>query len=311
MTLRPNRLYLLWLEMLWTVIAGCSEPARQVVSRQLSARPPGPTFRVRAGYVPRELRESSGVAVSRQHNGILWSHNDSRNENLLFATSLGGELRGTFRVAGATNRDWEDIALAPCPGEPGDCLYIGDTGDNGRNRKDVAIYVVPEPSPRQGDASEIRETAPAVRWTVRYDDGPEDVEALAVTLDGTVLLVTKGRHGPIRLYAVKPEEVHDGQPTTARLVREMDIAPIRLLGRWVTGAAISPNGRRMVIRTYTELFFYQFDAAGRLTLTGDCFLGAQEPQGEGVDFLDDETLVLTSEAVLGRRGPITVVRCSP
>jgi hypothetical protein len=291
-------------------VAGCAESARQPVPREATPPPPGPTLRVRTGYVPRELNESSGVAVSRRHDGVLWSHNDSRNENLIYATTLEGELRGTYLVVGATNRDWEDIALAPCPDDPGDCLYIGDTGDNGRRQREVAVFVVGEPTPRPGDASRIRETAPAAKWAVRYDNGPEDVEALAVAPDGEVLLVTKGRGGRVRLYGVKP---HDGEgATSARLIRELDITPMRLVGRWVTGAAMSPDGGRMVIRTYTELFFYQFDAAGRLTLLGEpCFLGAEEPQGEGVDFLDGETLVLTSEAVPGRPRPITVVRCSP
>ena len=309
---RRNRLRVLELGIAWVAIAGCTEPARQSVPREPAAPPPGPMLRIRAGYVPPELRESSGVAVSRRHDGILWSHNDSRNENLLFATTLDGQLRGTYLVVGASNRDWEDIALAPCPDDPGDCLYIADTGDNGRRQPEVAIFVVPEPSPRPGDTARIRKTAPAEKWVIRYDDGPEDVEALAVAPDGEVLLVTKGRGGPVRLYAVNPAQISGDRATSARLVREMDIAPLRLVGRWVTGAAMSPDGRRMVIRTYTELFFYRFDVSGRWTRLGrPCFLGAVEPQGEGVDFLDGETLVLTSEAVPGRRGPITVVRCTP
>jgi hypothetical protein len=251
------------------------------------------------------------VAVSRRHDGVLWSHNDSRNENLLFATTLQGELRGTYLVVGADNRDWEDIALAPCPDDPGDCLYIADTGDNGRRQREVAIFVVPEPPLGPGDAARVDETAPAEKWVISYDDGPEDVEALAVAPDGEVLLITKGRGGPVRLYAVKPADVRGERATSARLVRELDIAPLRLVGRWVTGAAMSPDGRRMVIRTYTELFFYRFDASGRwIRLGRPCFLGAEEPQGEGVDFLDHETLVLTSETVPGRRGPITLVRCT-
>ena len=309
---RRNCLRVLGLEIAWMALAGCTEPARHSGPGEPTAPPPGPILRIRAGYVPRELRESSGVAVSRRHDGILWSHNDSRNENLLFATTLAGELRGTYRVVGADNRDWEDIASAPCHDGPGDCLYIADTGDNGRRQREVAIFVVPEPTPRPGDTARIRETAPAQKWVIRYDDGPQDVEAIAVAPDGEVLLVSKGRGGPVRLYAVKPEHVRGERPTSARLIREMDITPLRLVGRWVTGAAISPDGRRMVIRTYTELFFYRLDAASRWTRLGSpCFLGAEEPQGEGVDFLDGETLVLTSEAAPGRRGPITVVRCTP
>jgi hypothetical protein len=38
-------------------------------------------------------------------------------------------------------------------------------------------------------------------------------------------------------------------------------------------------------------------------------LGLVEPQGEGVDFLDDERMVLTSERARGSPGGITLVRC--
>jgi hypothetical protein len=40
-----------------------------------------------------------------------------------------------------------------------------------------------------------------------------------------------------------------------------------------------------------------------------CHIGAIEPQGEAIDFLDEETLVLTSEALPGRPGPIHRVVC--
>jgi hypothetical protein len=51
-------------------------------------------------------------------------------------------------------------------------------------------------------------------------------------------------------------------------------------------------------------------ADGQLEPDGQpCWLGTREPQGEAVDFLDDDTLVLTSESFLGRHGTIHRVRC--
>src|SRR5205085_6750727 len=87
------------------------------------------TFRNRA------LRESSGVAVSREHPGILWTFNDSDNPPYLFATDTLGGDRGTFEVAGAENVDWEAMALAPCAS--GSCVYLADTGDDLERRSSV------------------------------------------------------------------------------------------------------------------------------------------------------------------------------
>jgi hypothetical protein len=40
-----------------------------------------------------------------------------------------------------------------------------------------------------------------------------------------------------------------------------------------------------------------------------CFLGEAEPQGEAIDYLDAETLILTSERSRGRPGVIHRLRC--
>src|SRR5882762_10325871 len=88
------------------------------------------------------VKESSGVAVSRAHPGVLWTHNDSGDGAYVYATDLTGADRGFVRIEGARAVDWEDIALGPCPARRDACLYIADTGDNDRTRKSVVIYAV-------------------------------------------------------------------------------------------------------------------------------------------------------------------------
>src|SRR3989441_942792 len=77
---------------------------------------PSATFRS-----PR-VRESSGVAVSRAHRGVLWTHNDSGDDTYVYATDLAGTDRGVVRIRGARAVDWEDIALGPCPTGGGDAV---------------------------------------------------------------------------------------------------------------------------------------------------------------------------------------------
>ena len=280
------------------------------------SKPPGataqldnPELRVTTGYLPAALDESSGVAVSRRHGGILWSHNDSGHDNLVYAVNQEGDQLGTFRVSLGENRDWEDIALASCPNGVGDCLYIADTGDNEARRRRVFLYVVPEPVLPVPNPDSIYETDPALSFEIRYEDGPRDVEALAVGPNGDVLFLTKSIGEATRLYTVKRSDLDRGDAITARFQGELE-QPAPTLGWWVTGAAVSPAGTRAVVRTYTELLFYRWSDGGTLTPDGPpCVLDANEPQGEGVDFLDEATVVLTSESLRGRRGPITIVRC--
>lgn len=270
-----------------------------------------PSILVLTGMLPKDLKESSGVAVSRKHENILWSHNDSGDDPDIYAINLAGDELGRFRVRRARAGDWEDIALGPCPNEEQtpDCLYIADTGDNEGRRASVNLYIVPEPVPPEERRKRRRDTRRSRRLTVRYPRGHPDVEAMAVGPEGHVLLVSKGRRGPITMYHIPVERLNQDS-VLARFAGTLSMPSTRQLGRLVTGAAISPSGRRAVIRTHWELFFYDRDENGRLTADGPpCFLGAVEPQGEAVDFLDEENLVLLSETLGGHPGTIYRVRC--
>lgn len=194
-----------------------------------------PTFyRVTGVFEESRLIESSGVAVSRNHPGILWTHNDGGDKPNLYVTNLSGEDLGHYRISGADARDWEDIALGPCPDADTTCIYIADTGDNLRRRRAVAIYIMEEPGvlPQPGKRADAH--LRAARLEVRYPDGPHDVEALAVAPEGDIFLITKGLRGRVKLFRVPTGAVRD---TSVTAVDEgfLDIVPQRMLGRLVTG----------------------------------------------------------------------------
>jgi len=98
---------------------------------------------------------------------------------------------------------------------------------------------------------------------------------------------------------------------TVSPLQRLPISPFATLGRLVTGAAIRPDGRLVAIRTYTEIYTFVPGDGGRLTPSGwpACNITGLEVQGEAIDFLDDSTFVLTSEADRRGRGPINTVRC--
>lgn len=246
--------------------------------------------------LPQGLPESSGVAASRRHAGVLWTHNDS-GAGEVFAVDAMGRLVGKSRIAGANNEDWEDIALAACAG--GDCLYIADTGDNDRDRDDAAIYRVAEPEP--GAAS-----APAERLAVRYPGGSRDTEAMFVLPSGDIYLVSKGRKDPRTLYRYRPgaaevEEVLELGPE-AKDQLEM-----------ITAASASPSGEWVAIREYKRLAIYRTQdlLAGRATPALDVdltFVG--EVQGEAVALLDNGRVLLTSEGGFkDAPGSIAILQC--
>jgi hypothetical protein len=245
------------------------------------------------------LPEASGVVASRRHPGRLWAHNDSGDGGLVAVTDRGAVV-ARVRLTGVPIDDWEALAVGPCPS--GTCLYIGDIGDNDASRKRITVYRVPEP-----DAAA---TSIAVRdaFHATYPDGAHDAEVLFVTPKGEMFIVTKGETGPIALYRF-PRDIKSGGTVRLEAVgqpRSGKNSPDDQL----TDGAVSPNGAWIVLRTKTRLLFHSasdlttgnWREAGRLSLAS-----LEEPQGEGVAFVDDKTLVLVSEGG-GKSQPGTFAR---
>jgi hypothetical protein len=251
--------------------------------------------------LPDEIHESSGVAASRAHAGVFWTHNDS-GDPVVYAVNAQGQLAGTVRVSGARVEDWEDISLAPCP-SGGDCLYVGDIGDNDARRASVTVWRVPEPAP--GDA----ESRPAEALVFRYPDGAHDAEAMFV-LDGRVHIVTKGETGPVALYRA-PASPAAGQTATLEKVRELASGDLTRKER-VTGADASPDGAWIAVRTLEEAAFYPargFVDGGAAEPRRMDLGELDEAQGEGIGFTADGAVLVTSEG--GKKSdPATFARLS-
>jgi len=237
--------------------------------------------------LPREVRETSGLAESGKQPGVFWTHNDGKKPEL-FAVRSDGTVSGRVRVAGVKLRDWEDLGVGPCGS--GTCLYLADTGDNGGERSDVTIVEVPEPALTAGTASASRVVQ------LRYPDGAHDAEAVFRMPGGDLFIVTKGRHGAVELYRV-PRDT-GGDVRMLERIRELAPQPSDPLD-WVTGGAASPDGKWVAVRSYRELRFYRAD-----DLLGD---GTAQPvvvdltplgerQGESVAFARDGSVWLSSES---------------
>ena len=264
----------------------------------------GDTARVVSlGTLSPELDESSGVAVSRRYDGVVWSHNDG-DDPVLYALRPDGTLLSRISVEVDDTEDWEDIALGPCPPESvapagGDCLYVGDVGDNDAERESMMVVVLREPDPGKPGTVPVLGT---IRF--RYPDGPADTEALAVSPGGDILLVTKGEDGNSRLYQLSPG-LDGGGVRDAELLGPLPTQTDRDEDR-ITGAAVSPDGRTLAIRSHHAVFLTALnDPLGAPIL---CEIGLSQPQGEGIDFLDGRRLILTSEEEAGR-APIVRLRC--
>jgi hypothetical protein len=230
--------------------------------------------------------EASGAALDRRMHGMFWTHGDSGNEPSLFALGINGQLLGRVRLTGARNRDWEDMAIGPCPG--GTCVYVGDIGNNLGRQMDLVLYRAPVPT------ADDTATAPAEVFRARFPGGGRDAEALFVMPGGEVYLVSKGRAEPVELWRW-PTPLRPG-PVDLERVREIAPRP-RQLGDYVTGAGASEDGRWVAVRTYGRLALYR--GADLLGTGGPAYTmdlaALGEAWGEGVAVESDGTVLLVSE----------------
>lgn len=268
----------------------------------------------------RNLVENSVGVTSVTQPGIIFGLNDSGNEPLVFVFDSTGAQRGVWQVIGARNRDWEAASLGPCgPDSTGWCLYIGDVGDNEARKTSVTIYRVPEPM-IEGSHFESPPTLPIQdRLDFRYADHPHDVEAMYVTRDGSIFLITKRRlldrqrrPRPALVFRLAPEAWDSIGIVTASLVDSLPIIPGETEDRTISDAALSPDGTLLAVRTYAEVFVFAVDSVSGMPTHGRtptiCSIARlRENQGEGVGWWwDRRRLVLTSE---GRNAPLYLVTC--
>lgn len=268
---------------------------------------------VRMGHLTdRKLDEASGLATSVGEPGVFWSQNDSGNDGLLFAYDSTGRALARVKVRGAPNDDWEAIAVGPCA--DGQCLTIADVGDNGARRRTLTLYQLAEPRTTASESPVLR------RLTLRYADGPHDVEAMFAGADGSLWLVTKrpsrgdnGAPRPVRLYHVPRAAWEQAGIYTAAVLDSLPVTPERgSLHDWVTDASLSPQladgSRRVVLLSYGAVHVFAADATtGRPgARLGRCTLPIPESSAEGITWLPDGRLLVVTE---GKGGALYAGRC--
>jgi hypothetical protein len=212
--------------------------------------------------------------------------------------------------------DWEDMAGARDRSGRGR-LWFGDIGDNLSARSaGVTVYRVDEPraAPRSGNtgggcAAPAERQVSATRFDLRYADGPHDAETLLVQ-PGTqrVFVVTKDiTGGPAALYAA-PRKLERGAVNVLERVTDVTLSPGTPDPGVITGGDISPDGKRLVLRTYTEAFEWRIpdgDLGAALAETPTRIALPETPQGEAIAYTRrGDALITTSENPGGTNPPV-------
>jgi hypothetical protein len=210
--------------------------------------------------------EVSGVVASRIVQA-LWIEEDSGNPTTIYAIDPAGRKLATVQVGGATNRDWEDIALASGR------IWLADIGDNSHTRTELQVYWFNEPS--------LSTTSVSARLlTLRYADGvARNAEALVVDGDSKTLYIFTKESGTSRVFQASIRRLRGGE---SKVLTQVATLPLNK----VTAADLGPKG---VIVKSGNGYLYRWTADRQvLSALSTAPCSAPAGPGESLAFSSDD-----------------------
>jgi hypothetical protein len=243
--------------------------------------------------------ESSGIVKSRTLDDVFWTHNDSGDLARIFAIRRNGVLLkpplapvySGIHLSGSENYDWEDIAI-----DNSGRLYIGDIGNNSRDREVLTIYRIEEPAPREATSVEVDKTI-RVYYPKKKDrsEGRKTVNAEAMFWARDRLFIITKQDGDAfaNLHFIDTDDDEKFEKTT-------EPTPLTRLGSFyfnapVTAADASPDGNLLAVLTYSSIWVFEAGDDSIDYFNGSIrWLPISAGQCEAICF-DDDQLIISNE----------------
>jgi WD40 repeat protein len=250
----------------------------------------------RVTSLPAELNELSGIQYLK---GQILAHNDGGNPAELFGIDTFGNILWKKKIL-ADNVDWEDIAM-----KPDSFVFVADFGNNDNTRKDLNIYKV-------ALAGFHKDTLDAEIISFSYSDQTAfppsasglnyDCEAL-IYFNDSLHLFTKNRTSPfdgmVRHYRIPAFAGNH----VAILQESFQIGSLIKELYWITGADISPNGKKLALQSSDKVFmFSNFSGSDFLKGHVETFILGDISQKEAITFLNDSMMFIGDEANINPAG---------
>jgi hypothetical protein len=262
-------------------------------------------------------QELSGIATANRtgNEAYLWVISDSPANMLAAVSATNASNQGVYTLTTPpTYVDWEDIESATVFGQP--YLYVFDYGNNGNAADsrgvgiDMRIFRIKEPA-ITGAGGAIS-ASDYIQINAVFPGGSppthRDCEGSIIDPDtGDIYIITK-RDAVAKVYYLAHADSYSGTQTLTYLGTMFDIpdvttVPLGATAVNVTDAAISPNGREILVKNYNDIYYFPRDKATQtiyqaLSQNGTivpAYVGggsvspkkshpSQEPQGEGITY---------------------------
>ncbi|WP_316831452.1 hypothetical protein [Pedobacter aquatilis] len=238
--------------------------------------------------IPAEISETSGLFIAKDN--LFFVHNDSGDTSRFFAIDAKGNLLSTIYFKGDPSikhlgvTDCEDIAGGPGPIKNKNYIYLGDIGDNAGKHPYVTVYRFPEPGKLSAKMQIEGESV-----QLKYPNGPQDAETLMVDPLLKELIIISKRQDTVGIYST-PLLFKNKDTLTMKKQGSLYL-PGKGLVKYVVSGDISRDGRQIIVKTYTNVYYWMRKGnepiAQTLARTPVRLPYTLEPQGEAVGFTPD------------------------
>lgn len=224
--------------------------------------------------LPNNLKEASAIEKVA-HSDLLWTIEDAGNKNNIYGLDLKGNIVKDIDIENASNIDWEDLTS-----DKQGNLYVGDFGNNSKNRDDFTIYKISNLKDDETDAERINFMLPKKAK-------PEDFEAFF--LFNNYFYILSKDNKSTKLFKV-PNEI--GKHTAEFITK------FKLKGKntKITSAAISEDENTIVLLNHDKLWkISNFKTDNFFEGTIEILDFDHDSQKEGICFKTNTSVYITDE----------------
>lgn len=226
--------------------------------------------------IPSYLKEVSAVETLPNSN-LIWILEDSGNKPKVYAINTEGSVVKTLKIKDSKNKDWEDLTSDTIGN-----IYIGDFGNNSKNRKKFTIYKVSNiTSPEADNVTE------SITFKLPKAIKSNDFEAFFL-LNNTFYMFSKNHEEGIVISVPNTPGKH-----TANFVTSFNLPGEQ---NKITSADISEDEKTIVLLNHDKVWkLTNFDGDNFFEGTVEPLTFNHDSQKEGICFKDNNTLYITDE----------------
>jgi len=202
------------------------------------------------------IEEASGLVESVENSNSLWTHNDGGDGPFLYLiSSFDAKILKKISLVGIKNEDWEDLAIGPSIlGDTSTYIYLGDIGDNKKNKTIKKIHFFREPKIKDFDNELIKINN--IKTISFYSEKKiENFETLMIDPNSKELfLIAKNKKKKQNIYKIDTENIEIDEIQKAKKYLTLNLKNLK--GE-ITGGEISRNGQKCLIKTYKNVFLWE------------------------------------------------------